>query len=109
MSFKRGSTLHKACVLRLYLILVYLVSGASVSTYVPPPQEWLVKVCRGAGLEWVEDQTNAQLIYWRNAVRQVLVGHPELFPGLQRLSGLCEEARGIMNRAGRILIPHSMS
>ena len=63
-------------------------------------QESLIEVCERNNLPWVEDPSNLDVGYWRNAVRLALSHDAELRNGLTNLVSCCRDVRKAVAQEG---------
>ena len=62
----------------------------------------LTAVCQEAGLEWVEDPSNAFPYFSRNYIRQVLDKDPALRQGLRHMHGALANTRSQLTSTGEV-------
>ena len=62
----------------------------------------LVEVCRGEGVEWVEDASNKSPLNMRDVIRSLVAEHPEIIPGLTEVVETCADARVHLQSEGTL-------
>lgn len=65
-------------------------------------QEELTQICVENDLKWIEDPSNSFPVYWRNAIRQVVVGNPHLKSGLRDIIHMCNSVRDRLEEQGAV-------
>jgi tRNA(Ile)-lysidine synthase TilS/MesJ len=63
-------------------------------------KQQLQQVCHEAGLEWIEDSSNASTQFARNYIRHLLGQDPELTRGLHHMFTSLNQTRKAMTTAG---------
>ena len=63
-----------------------------------------MEVCNRNSLPWVEDPSNSDVSYWRNAIRRTLSQDVELQTGLASLVSSCRDLRKEVAQEGASVI-----